>query len=499
MSGPDDLSQTPRLSQSRWLWAVGFLLVSAAAIRGVGLGRPLVGNFATRNVVCAMIARNWAEGRGSVWYPALDCLAGGGRAFHLVDFPASAYLAGWLWANLGGSLDVWGRATSLTFTVAAVGLLVWLMRRRHGDVAALGAGFLLAFSPVAVIYGQSFMLEASVMCFTVAAMACLARWLANGRWVWLAAAGAALGLAVWTKLYMLVLLVPWAAEVLWATGVHEGGQRRDRRVWAALVVGAAAVLPAVVWYGHIYHVSDPAGPLGGRIFYSVRRSAAVHRPPHPLLWSADYYRQVLDDLAGVVLTPVGFCLAALGLAHPRWRSYLPWLAACALLVAALPLKFYRMNYYWMVVLPPLCILAGLGCEVLLVRLRPRRWAIAGGIALVLLFSVRHAAGPAWRTPEEDRGVVTGGQLVQRFTGPDEPVVTMHGTTIDLLYYCNRPGWAVAPDTAHLSRALDAFQRRGARCLVVAGPAAARPPPAVARLSVIRQGPGYRICLLPDRR
>ena len=28
----------------------------------LAIGRPLVGNFATKNVVYAMIARNWAEG-----------------------------------------------------------------------------------------------------------------------------------------------------------------------------------------------------------------------------------------------------------------------------------------------------------------------------------------------------------------------------------------------------------------------------------------------------
>ena len=83
----------------------------------------------------------------------------------------------------------------------------------------------------------------------------------------------------------------------------------------------------------------------------------MHRPPHPLLRSPDFYRQVLDDLAGVVLTPVGFALLLAGLLGRAWRREAAWLLAMLILVAALPLKFYEMDYYWMAVLPPLAIVA----------------------------------------------------------------------------------------------------------------------------------------------
>jgi hypothetical protein len=90
---------------------------------------------------------------------------------------------------------------------------------------------------------------------------------------------------------------------------------------------------------------------------------------------------------------------------------------------------------------------------------------------VLVFSLRYAARPAWGTPDEDRHVVAAGLAVQAMTDRDEPVVTMHGTTIDLLYYCDRPGWAVAPDEPELLAILEKHRRQGARYLVVAGPVA----------------------------
>ena len=47
------------------------LLAATAGIRLIGVGRPLLGNFATKNVVYAMIARNWVNGRAAAWQPTL--------------------------------------------------------------------------------------------------------------------------------------------------------------------------------------------------------------------------------------------------------------------------------------------------------------------------------------------------------------------------------------------------------------------------------------------
>jgi 4-amino-4-deoxy-L-arabinose transferase-like glycosyltransferase len=423
-----------------------------------------------------MIARNWAEGRASLWSPTLDCLAHGQRSLHLVDFPVSAYLSGWLWKTFGGSLDIWGRATAVTFMAAAVGVLFLLVGRRHGEPAALGASLVLALSPVAIIYGQSFMLEASLVFFTIFTFYCLDIWSASHRWAWIVLGAVSFALLLLTKIYMLVLILPLAAEVIRVVRPGpEGNVRAGANTRAlyliAVLAAVAAIVPAALWYWDAYLRSAPGNPSADHVFYSVRQSASVHRPPHPLLWSPDFYRQMLDDLAGLVLTPVGLAVTLAGFLHRDWRRYGMWILATVILVALLPKKFYEMNYYWMVVLPPLCIAAGLGWHVVSERIRPSRSAAAVLLGIVLVFSLRYAARPAWVTPDEDRHVVAAGLAVQAITDRDEPVVTMHGTTIDLLYYCDRPGWAVAPDEPELLAILEKHRRQGARYLVVAGPVA----------------------------
>ncbi len=504
MRGEPSQSTTSQVSQSRQLVAaVLALAVLAVAVRSIALERPLLGNFATKNVVYAMIARNWAEGRASLWYPTLDQLAGGRRSLHMLELPVSACLTGALWRGLGGSLDVWGRATSVAFSTASVLMLFALVRRRHGPGAAIGAATALALSPVSIIYGQSFMLEASLMLFTIATFYALDRYAtldrggaprdpsrADTAWAGtvLLAAGAALALALLTKIYMLVLLLPLGWELLRSS--------RRARVGAGFPVFALALVPAALWYGHAAETASPESPLAAHVFYSVRDSAEVHRPPHPLLRSPDFYRQALDDLSGVVLTPLGFVLALAGLVHPAWRRYVPWLASMGVLVVLLPKKFHEMNYYWMAVLPPLCILVGLGWQVVRRGMRLGRRAGLLLLAVALVLSLRYAARPAFVTPPEDRAVIPAAAAVRALTSPDGPVVTMHGSTIDLLYYCDRPGWAVPPEADDLHARLAEYRARGAEVVAIAGQGPADRT-ALARLPVLAQGDGWAVHRLAE--
>jgi hypothetical protein len=121
------------------------------------------------------------------------------------------------------------------------------------------------------------------------------------------------------------------------------------------------------------------------------------------------------------------------------------------------------------------------------------------LLLGMAFSLRYAVHPAFLTPEEDRAVVAAGRAVQRLTAPEEPVVTSHGTGIDLLYYCNRPGWFVAPDEPDLPRVLRDCQRQGARYLVVCGPGEARLASLLDGAAALEaQGDGYWIYRLGAR-
>ncbi|MCA9103033.1 MAG: glycosyltransferase family 39 protein [Planctomycetales bacterium] len=462
---------TTQLASARRFLTPALLLLLALLLRIPSIGQPLVGVFATKNVVYAMIARNWIAGHAPCWCPTLDVLVDGQRSWHLVELPVSAYLAGGLWALLGGSLDVWGRLVSIAFSLVGVAALYALLLRWHGRTVATVGAALLGIAPVSVVYGQKFMLEPSVAALSILALYTAERWFDSRRLGWLAALLVSLALLLLTKCYMAVIVLPLGARLLQTL-------RRDRcaatptndwRLFAATSAAVAlAAFPAALWYTWAYTAAAPGETLSPPLFFSVRDSAATHPLPSPLLWDPAFYARWLRDVATIGLTPVGFVLFAVGLVQREARQHLPWLAASLLLVVLLPRKFHEMNYYFLVILPPLCAVAALGWQRLSERWRPSRLAVIGVATALMLPALRYSASPSYLVPEEDRTVTTAAAAVRPLLTPDEPVATMHGTTIDLLYYCGHPGWAVAPDRDDLTVRLGECRRQGARLLVVAG-------------------------------
>jgi hypothetical protein len=179
---------------------------------------------------------------------------------------------------------------------------------------------------------------------------------------------------------------------------------------------------------------------------------------------------VLKNLATVALTPLGVLLGLFALRDRRSRAMLPWLAATVVLLFLLPLKFHVADYYYLNLLPPAAVLIGLGWQVALDRFAPaKKWA-AVLVAASLLIAARYTIGPTWRLHEEDRAVTAAAAELQRLTAADEPVATIHGSTLDLLYYCDRPGWAFDAADENVAAKLSPAGLHGATRLVVVHPA-----------------------------
>ncbi len=498
-------------TNGRWCTPVAGLLMLAllaVAARVPGIGRPLLGPFATKNCVYAMIARNWASGRAPWYRPTVDQLVGGERGWHLTELPLPAYVPAVGWALLGGSLDAWGRAASIAWSAGATLLLYLLMRRSHGTAAALAAGGAFALSPVGIIYGQSFMLESAV-----AALSILCFW-ANKRWwqgegrVWLLVLSVTACLMLLTKPYMVIVLAALAAEA-WVAREKAAPDNAAMRYWRRKLLLWAialclAILPTAGWCASVWSVSTPGAASSSHVYFSLRRSAADHASGPRALLAGEFYVQAAKNICGPVLTPLGAALALLGLYRRTCRAYAPWLAACGLLVAALPLKFQELNYYYVVVLPPLCALVGLGVDHAWQWLQKKSDSLRCGALLclallVLLFYARFAWRAAFVTPAEDSMVMAAAAAVRSVSRPSERVITLHGSTLSLLYYCDRPGWAIHARSPRFAERWTEALAGGARWAVVTQPEQlAHLPQVQTRLAALRlvgAGEGYALYMV----
>jgi len=438
------------------------LLLATVTFRAVAIERPLVGHFATKNVVYAMIARNWVRGEASFFRPTIDVLVNGQKGWHLLEVPLSAYVAGAGWHYLGGSLDAWGRAISIACSAVSVLFMFVLMKRWHGETAAWGASVALALSPVSVIYGQMFMLEPSVVMLTLLTFWTAYWFLDDPRW-WKGAITCVVFLTLTeTKIYMGSALGPFT---LWPMLL--GMRRNLPKSCVHLIVWLWIALAINVYLIRDFWEPLKDGPNQDRIFYSLGESSSVHAYTTRWLLTPQFYRYMLDSLAGIVLTPIGFCLALLGLTTRQCWRHTAWIAGSMMLVFAMPRKFYEMSYYHLVALPVLCVLVGLGWDRLQRGLKLNRFAVAGVVMVAIVFSARYSLTPAFSIPAEDRSVVAAAEAAKAITPADEPIATMHGSTLDLLYYCDRAGFALDAGSDELVKDIEVAREQGAKKLVVA--------------------------------
>lgn len=447
-----------------WLAA---LFAAAVAVRMFGFHQPFVGNFATKHCVYAMAARNWALDRAPFRYPTLDSLTEGVRAWHLMEWPASAFLAAMGQRAFGGSLDAWGRTVGISCSAIAVVLAFLLARRWFGSLAARATAVVVAFAPAAIIYGRGFMLEPSLTVLTFGAVLAFDVGLRERRFWALGAAALCTSLLIATKVYMLLLFLPLAA--LWLRRNSAAEPTSPRRAIAAdlftFVAFAVALAPTLWWYAHVAAVPSTSGPAAD--FHPLSR-AGVQAFPNALLFAPGYYFAVARDLATLLLTPPGAILFLVGLLDARSRRLWPWLGSVGLLVVLLPLKFRFANYYQLVLLPPAAMAVGVGWQRLVERYPPNRRATGLTLAVGFLFAARFTVGPAFRIPAEDRGVTAAAEVLRSLAAVDEPVATLHGSTLDLLYYCDRTGWVLDANDPQIVERIDDSAAAGARLFVLVG-------------------------------
>lgn len=127
--------------------------------------------------------------------------------------------------------------------VASVVLLYATVRRRSGPGAGLLAGLLLAVTPVAAMMFRFNNPDALLVLLMIAATWAMLRAVEDGRWRWLIACGAFVGLGFLTKQLAVMLIVPGLA----LTYLVAGPPKLGKRVAQLFAAGAAMVVAAGWW------------------------------------------------------------------------------------------------------------------------------------------------------------------------------------------------------------------------------------------------------------
>lgn len=464
--------------------AVGGVILVALLIRVPTLMQPLLEAHAFRQTQTAYTALVFHESGVDLFHPQVPVL---GPPFELAfDFPLFQALATIPMA-IGLAPDAALRLTCLATALVAGLLLWWLMRRLAGRIEACAALVFFLFSPFAMLWSRTAMLEYLVMASALGFLAAAIRWCDTRRPAWWVAAALA---------GMVAMAVKSTAGFFWvlpvaAYALTVRGRRSDPWLWALLAlplgVGLAwteyadtlrAAGPGTAWMTTARLTSFLFGPLEERVSPGAWRALlvfvlgaigpavvlllavvprAVRASARPVFWTAllvaplasilvFFNLYTVHDYYLLAATPVFAMGLGLAVGHLVRDRAVAFIGRAAVTGAAAVLTSIMLDR------PPPLVLAVLllvGVALLAWLARPRarpELVVAGALGLLLAADIVSTVGywgVAYRPPGSE--VLAQAAELDRQTGPaDEVVVVGLDWSPSLLYYARRRGQMLPP-------------------------------------------------------
>jgi len=238
-------------------WAVP--LAAGAALMCIGIGRPWTGSYDANGALYSTAARNYLRHGLVATRGGQVCNAGEMEpsAFRFYSHhPPGVSLAMAASFALFGVHEWSARLPFVAFTLAATGILFYVVCALGGRLAGFFAAFLFAVQPMVAFYGRMPDHEAPAAFFALAQVACYVRWRVEGGRRWLALGCVAAFVGVWFA-WVVVLMPFLLLAVQWLTQRREAGPM--------LLPVAAGALGFATVLGHVALVGGGLGELWGTL------------------------------------------------------------------------------------------------------------------------------------------------------------------------------------------------------------------------------------------
>jgi hypothetical protein len=399
-----------------------------------------------------------------------------------MELPFVPYLAALLYPVFGvNALSV--RAITLGAFVLMVVYVFRLARREVGATAAVIAAAAGAMMPLYHQFGRILFSEPVMIAASVACVYHVAEWIEHGRRRDHVLGMLALSLAVCLKLTPLYLLLP----IGWL-GWRASGMTAAR--YRALGIGvAAALVPAVLWYGYAYFLTQTSIDVFG-IFTGHDKLQSRGMLSDPEWYRVMFGRVGWDILAGKV-GQLAVVMGVVGLALlQRGGAILAYLVSILAFFGIVAEGQIDAPYRQLTIIPPLACLIGVGAVAgaaavgvlmkgllgrRLLKERVRVGALLLGVLLVGWMGERHRDEVLWRDP----GVPMHGRAwrvareIEEHRQPGDLLIglglySIHkgGNALSpvLYYYTGLRGWTLQADGWSLAE-VHRLKARGATLLV----------------------------------
>lgn len=458
-----------RMSRLLPLSIVLFVFLS---LRLIGIGNPILDAAPTRQAQNAQIARNYYIHHNPFLLAELD-VDGAKPIYQLLELPVIPYIVSIFYQISGGVHEWIYRAITLLFSLATFLMLYQFVKLIYDRTTAVAAAGAYCLSPLEIILAKSLLIENVMLCFSLASIFFLYRWvfLRSRVSYWIACFSVTI--AVLLKPYSMYLFLPIAYLFYLKRGILF---LRHISFWFLIgsCMGAlgfylacqnqliAAGLPT------IYAISNMLGDS----LRAIGTPSGIGMPAGPFL------KRLYSIFTQDMLTAIMFLPLLTGVfirIHPQAKGLFHlWFLSVAIYFLMSPYVVAFHGYYSLPALLPCCVFIGIGVQQMiqggLFKNKKIFYKEIGvvSLGLIALACTLREAGVSYLVTPEQKALVEAGRKVNTLVEKDA-VIIAHVSGLSptsLLYYTNRKGFVTKNATVEL---IEESIEKGAQYFVTAAP------------------------------
>ena len=437
------------------LMILGIILLLGLTLRLYKIDSPIADWHSWRQADTAAVARNFVKNDFNLLSPRYDDLSNiqttnfNPQGYRLVEFPLYNGMFAFAYKYLPiMSLEIYGRLTTIIFSLIVIAAIYFLVLGEEGRLAAGIASGVFAVFPFFVYYSRVILPEMTALGFMMLAILSLYLWknastkIRSGMLFLLSATFCSLALLIKPTVifYGLPLLYIFFQKF----------KLSMVKKLPIYIYFAIAIIPFVLWRQWISHY-----PEGMPTYEWLLTSVNTFEGTKVIFFRPAFFRWIFHErILNMILGGYAATLLILGVLKRPNRSYLLPMFGLAALIYLFTFQGGNVqhDYYQTMILPPLAIFVGLGSAFILQQKKLFHNVYLSTIAVVVIlgFSAAMSFYQVKGFYHVSDDLVSIAKVIRTITPPDAHIVTDRDGDTTLLYLADRKGYpAVTEDLAGL--------------------------------------------------
>lgn len=441
---------------------IGFILLVGLFLRLYKIDSPLADWHSWRQVDTAAVARNFVRSGFDLLHPHFDDFSNAQSSFYnpsgfrFVEFPLYSVIFALVYKIAPVlPIEIYGRLTTIFFSLLIVFLIYYLVFKEEGRIAATSAAVVFSIFPFFVFYSRVVLPDMTATSLIFLGLTFLILWSRENRFrlIYLILSGLVTACAILIKPTVIFFLISSLYVFYKKLGLK---MFKEKKIYFFFMI---SILPFILW--RLWIRNFPEGiPVSIFLITSIHTgegTKSIFLRPAFFRWI--FQERILNLILGGYLT-VFFILGILKKPKKNY-FFLSVLVASFLYVFTFQGGNVQHDYYQILILPALAIFTGLGVKLVFEEKKVLTNSLITISITILIFvsSFLFSFYGVQNFYSYSTDVVNISKIIKTVTLPQDIIVTDTTGDTTLLYLSDRKGFPL------VSEGLGDLKKRGAKYFV----------------------------------